>query len=202
MNAVEEIRADVTTDLIDQGYAEAEARAAVARSSEPVFSKMYAEALGWLKQRANSSGNRAIESQQLPKEKAVMKSATKEKRICPGFERQCTTQIGPRRSLCGTCYSRKNYREHHPNAKFRGRKPAAAAASSQAPAARKTRKPNASRTLPLQVSEEVVNRFLIGLPFEDKVALAQSWLQTEYEARIVTHSLAGRVGTQERGEQS
>lgn len=176
---IEVIRADVKAGLMEDGFAEADARAAVARENDPTFSKMYAGALSWLK---HGSGHRAIETQQLRKGKTVTKAATEEKRICSG-------------------------------AKFHGRKPQKANADSrsqpgnprkvksnghaapielQSPDDPITRSPG-KRTLPLQVSEEVVNIFLTGLPFEDKIAMAQSWFAREYSIGAVTHTFGGRV---------
>ena len=48
---LDEVRADVTSDLVEQGFPVADVEAAVLRSSTPVFSAVYTAALEWLREK-------------------------------------------------------------------------------------------------------------------------------------------------------
>lgn len=38
---------------------------------------------------------------------------------CPGYERDCSEMIGPKKELCDRCYARQFYAKTHPKAKTR-----------------------------------------------------------------------------------
>lgn len=162
----EEIRDDVADALRDQGYKPNQAKAAAASALGDTFSEMFKSALEWL-HKARSSGQ--LERTNTMKQKQPAGGASP--KLCPGYERECGGPLRPRNTsgLCTKCYARKMY--HQRNGKA-SRKPAKASA----------RRVSISTVVnharvALEVTEAQLDQFLTRLPLQEKLRLANHYLQ-------------------------
>jgi hypothetical protein len=164
--SLEDIRDDVTAELIEQGYTRAQAERAVKTSQAPDFATMTREVLEFLRGAAPAA-------QSAPKPTATQEETAVQKRICSGYDRKCTTELGPRTTtgLCYKCAARKAY--HDKQAKL-GKKVRKHPGTESVP-----EKPANGSIVMLELNEEQLNHFLVRLPLEDKHILAQRWLLGE-----------------------